>query len=43
VIKGKIKMTDSDPYSLENNVLVVKILEAARESAEKGKTVLFYK
>ncbi len=43
VIKGKIKMTNSDPYSLGNNVLVVKILEAARESAETGKTVLFNK
>jgi predicted dehydrogenase len=40
VIKGKIKMTNSDPYSLENNVLVVKILDAARESAKTGKTVL---
>jgi predicted dehydrogenase len=40
VIKGKIKMTKYDLYSLENNILVVKILEAARESAETGKTVL---
>jgi predicted dehydrogenase len=40
VIKGKIKMTNSDLYSLDNNVLVVKILEAARESAKTGKTVL---
>ena len=41
VIKGKIKMSDSDLYSLENNVLVVKILSAARESAQTGRTVLF--
>lgn len=40
VIRGKIKMTKYDPYSLDNNVLVVKILDAARESAKTGKTVL---
>jgi predicted dehydrogenase len=39
VIKGKIKMTDSDLYSLENNVTVVEILSAARESAQTGKTI----
>ena len=43
VIKGKIKMTKFDPYSLENNVLVVKILEAAKLSAATGKTVIFRK
>ena len=43
VISGKVKMTKYDPYSLENNVLVVKILDAARESAKTGKTVLFDK
>jgi len=42
-IKGEIKMTDYDPYSLKNNVLVVKILSAARESAATGKTVFFSK
>jgi predicted dehydrogenase len=41
VIRGKIIMTGSDLYSLENNVIVVEILSAARESAETGKTVLF--
>jgi predicted dehydrogenase len=41
VINGKIKMTKYDPYSLENNILVVKILDAARESAATGKTVQF--
>jgi predicted dehydrogenase len=40
VIRGEIKMTKYDPYSLDNNVLVVKILDAARESAKTGKTVL---
>jgi predicted dehydrogenase len=43
VIRGKIKMTKFDPYSLENNMVVVKILEAARQSAETGKTVTFSK
>jgi predicted dehydrogenase len=40
VIKGKIKMTKYDPYSIENNLIVVKILDAARESARKGETIL---
>lgn len=39
VINGKIKMTGYDPYSLENNIIVVKILDAARQSAATGKTV----
>jgi predicted dehydrogenase len=39
VIRGKIKMTGYDPYSLENNVMVVRILDAARESARTGKAV----
>ena len=43
VIKGKIKMKNSDLYSLDNNVIVVGILSAARESAKTGKTVLFNK
>jgi predicted dehydrogenase len=41
VIKGKITMSDYDLYSLKNNVMVVKILDAARESARTGKTVYF--
>jgi predicted dehydrogenase len=43
VIKGNISMTKYDLYSLENNILVVKILDAARESAATGKTVQFKK
>jgi predicted dehydrogenase len=43
VLKGKIKMTKYDPYSLENNIVVVKILDAARQSAETGKTVNIFK
>jgi predicted dehydrogenase len=41
VIRGKIIMTDYDPYSLKNNLTVVRILDAARESAKTGKTVEF--
>ncbi len=43
VLKGKVKMTSYDLYSLNNNVQVVKILDAARESAKTGKTVLLKK
>jgi len=40
VLKGKVTMKPYDLYALENNVMVVEILEAARESAKTGKTVL---
>jgi predicted dehydrogenase len=43
VIRGKIKVPDNGLYSLETNVTVVRILEAARESAKTGKTVLMIK
>lgn len=39
IIHGKVKMTAFDPYSLTNNITVVKILDAARESAKMCKTV----
>ncbi|MEO8471782.1 MAG: Gfo/Idh/MocA family oxidoreductase [Chryseolinea sp.] len=39
VIRRKIKVPENGLYSLENNVTVVKILEAARESAKTGKAV----
>jgi predicted dehydrogenase len=39
VIKGKIKVPPYGLYSLENNVRVVNILDAARQSAKTGKTV----
>ena len=42
VIRGKIIMTEYDPYSLKNNVIVVWILDAARESARTGKSVEFH-
>ena len=39
VLRGKIIMKPYDLYALEANVQVVRILEAARESAKTGKTV----
>lgn len=39
VVKGKIKMEAYSLYSTENNIMVVSILEAAKESARTGKTV----
>jgi predicted dehydrogenase len=38
-LRGKITMPDYGPYSLENNMTVVRILQAARESAKTGKLV----
>jgi len=43
VLRGKVKMTNYDPYSLSNNAIVVQILDAARESAKSGKTIYFKK
>src|SRR5208283_3613026 len=39
VIHGTVKMKNYDLYALENNVIVVKILDAAKKSAETGRTV----
>lgn len=39
VVKGEIKISTNDLSSLENNLIVVEILEAAKESAKTGKTV----
>lgn len=39
VVKGKIKVPPFGAYSIENNVMVVKILDAARTSAKTGKIV----
>ena len=41
VVRGRIQVPKNGLYSLENNVTVVKILDAARESARTGKTVFF--
>jgi predicted dehydrogenase len=40
VIRGKISIPKKGLYSLENNVIVVKILDAARESSKTGTTVM---
>jgi predicted dehydrogenase len=40
VLRGKIQVPKKGTYSLENNLMVVRILDAARESAKTGKTVL---
>jgi predicted dehydrogenase len=41
VIRGNISLADYNPYSLKNNLTVVRILDAARESARTGKSVDF--
>lgn len=38
-IRGKIQLEANDLYELPNNLLVVEILEAAKKSAQTGKTV----
>ena len=43
VLRGKVKMNNYDLYSLPNNTVVVEILEAARESAKTGKTIMLKK
>lgn len=39
-LRGKITMPDYGLYSLQNNITVVRILEAAKESAKKGKLIM---
>lgn len=43
VIKGEIHIPDYDLSSLENNMIVVEILEAAKESAKTSKTIYLNK
>lgn len=43
VLRGKAKVPEFGLYSLENNLMVVRILSAARESAKSGKTVFLKK
>ncbi|GHS97346.1 glucose-fructose oxidoreductase [Bacteroidia bacterium] len=40
VIRGTMEVKSSDLSSLENNLIVVRILEAAKESAKEGKTII---
>jgi len=42
VISGKLKVNPGDLSSLENNLIVVGILDAAKESAKKGKTIRLF-
>jgi predicted dehydrogenase len=41
VIRGNIKINKYDLSSMETNEIVVKILDAARESAKTGKTIIW--
>jgi hypothetical protein len=41
VIRGNIQMDTYDLSAPANNEIVIKILEAARESARSGKTVVW--
>ena len=41
VLRNKITVPETGVYSLPTNITVVRILEAARESAKTGKTVFF--
>jgi predicted dehydrogenase len=40
VVNGKLKLEENDLYGLKVNVIAVEILEAARESAKLGKTIV---
>jgi predicted dehydrogenase len=40
VVRGKIKPPKNGLYSMDNNIMVVRILEAAKESAKNGKTIM---
>lgn len=39
VVRGKETLTPGNLWSLENNLMVMRILDAARESAQTGKTI----
>lgn len=39
IVRGNLKMEDYDPTSLQNNMIVMEILEAAKESARTSRTV----
>lgn len=43
VVRGNLSLSPFDPYSLENNLIVMEILQAAKESAASGKTVYLTK
>jgi len=41
VVRNRIQVPENGVYALKTNLTVVKILEAAKESAKTGKTVMF--
>ena len=41
VIRGNFKVEETDLSSLENNLIVVRILDAAKQSAAEGRTIQF--
>ena len=41
VVRDEIQMEPYDPSSLENNIMVVRILEAARKSAARQRVIKF--
>ena len=41
VVRNEISLPEYDLYSLENNMIVMEILQAAKESAKKGETIYF--
>ncbi|HEX8669831.1 MAG TPA: Gfo/Idh/MocA family oxidoreductase [Allosphingosinicella sp.] len=43
VVRGRVAVRDEDPSSLANALVVARILDAARESAATGKTVVLEK
>jgi hypothetical protein len=40
VVRGEINMTGYDLSALENNIMVTRILDAARESAASGRRIV---
>ncbi|MEO6548374.1 MAG: Gfo/Idh/MocA family oxidoreductase [Ferruginibacter sp.] len=40
VVRGTIQLPKNGLYTLENNVMVMRVLEAAKESATKGQTIM---
>ncbi len=43
VVHGEIIMKSTDLFSLQNNMIVMEILEAAKESARQGKVIYLKK
>ena len=41
VINGELKLEPFDPYSLENNIITMEILQAALDSSKSDKTIYF--